>query len=76
MLEQLNFLAGIALMLYGIHTLRRGTERLFGSRLRNLLQTATRSNLRGFGAGFLLLREIPYAYPVYVVNDRRGNWRR
>ena len=29
----------------------------------------------GFGAGFLLLREIPYAYPVYVVNDRRGNWR-
>jgi hypothetical protein len=29
----------------------------------------------GFGAGFLLLREIPFAYPVYVVNDRRGNWR-
>ena len=29
----------------------------------------------GFGAGFLLLREIPFAYPVYVVNERRGNWR-
>jgi hypothetical protein len=24
------------------------------------------------GAGFLLLREVPYAYPVYVVNERRG----
>ena len=23
-----------------------------------------------FGAGFLLLREIPYAYPVYIVNNR------
>jgi hypothetical protein len=26
----------------------------------------------GMGAGFLLLREIPYAYPVYLVNERRG----
>jgi hypothetical protein len=25
----------------------------------------------GIGAGFLLLTDIPYAYPVYVVNDRR-----
>lgn len=30
----------------------------------------------GMGAGFLLLREIPFAYPVYVVNERRENWRR
>ena len=30
----------------------------------------------GMGAGFLLLREIPFAYPVYVVNDRRGRWRK
>ncbi len=39
----------------------------------------------GMGAGFLLLREIPYAYPVYVVNwqhqsghrspRRRTQWR-
>jgi len=30
----------------------------------------------GFGAGFILLREIPYAYPVYVVNETRRKWRR
>jgi len=28
------------------------------------------------GAGFLLLGEIPHAYPVYVVNNRRGTSRR
>ncbi len=28
------------------------------------------------GAGFLLLREIPYAYPVYVVNWREPRRRR
>ncbi len=68
MLEQLNFLAGIALMLYGIHTLRRGTERLFGSRLRNLLQTATRSNLRGLGAGFLLSILTPSSTAVSLLS--------
>ncbi len=30
----------------------------------------------GMGAGFLLLREIPYAYPVYVVNWRGPRGRR
>jgi phosphate:Na+ symporter len=49
-----NFLAGIALMLYGIQILRRGSERVFGARLRSLLHSATRSNVRGLGAGFLL----------------------
>jgi DNA-directed RNA polymerase subunit RPC12/RpoP len=28
------------------------------------------------GAGFLLLGEIPHAYPVYVVNNQRGTSRR
>jgi len=28
------------------------------------------------GAGFLLLGEIPHAYPVYMVNNRRGASRR
>lgn len=53
-LDYFNFLAGIALMLYGVFLLRRGSEQLFGNRLRRLLQSATRSNLRGFGAGFML----------------------
>lgn len=30
----------------------------------------------GMGAGFLLLREIPYAYPVYVVNWHEPGHRR
>ena len=68
MLEQLNFLAGIALMLYGIRTLRRGTERLFGSRLRKLLQTATRSNLRGLGAGCLLSILTPSSTAVALLS--------
>ncbi len=68
MLEQLNFLAGIALMLYGIRTLRRGTERLFGSRLRKLLQTATRSNLRGLGAGFILSILTPSSTAVALLS--------
>jgi len=54
MMGYVNFLAAIALMLYGINLLRRGSERVFGPRLRQLLRSATRSNVRGLGAGFLL----------------------
>ena len=34
MLNYFNFLAGIALMLLGIRSLRRGSERFFGAKLR------------------------------------------
>ena len=54
MLNNFNFLAGIALMLLGIRCLRRGSERLFGARLRQLLQAATQNRWRAVLAGFLI----------------------
>lgn len=51
-MSYLNFLAGIALMLLGIRSLRRGSERFFGARFRRLLQAATQNPLRALLAGF------------------------
>jgi len=49
----------------------------FGSYLPEWLQTlAVLAIFLAVGAGFLLLGEIPHAYPVYVVNNRRGTTRR
>jgi phosphate:Na+ symporter len=53
-LSYFNFLAGIALMLFGIRTLRHGTERLVGAKLRQLLQKATKGRMRTFLAGLLI----------------------
>ena len=41
-------------MLLGIRCLRRGSERLFGARLRQLLQAATQSRWRALLAGFCI----------------------
>ncbi|MBI4735689.1 MAG: Na/Pi cotransporter family protein, partial [candidate division NC10 bacterium] len=38
----------------GIYTLRKGSDQLFGLRLRTLIQRATRSNLRSLFTGFLM----------------------
>src|SRR5205085_3876500 len=42
----------IALMLLGIRSLRKGSERFFGARFRRLLQAATQKPLRALAAGF------------------------
>ena len=51
MLNNFNFLAGIALLLLGIRCMRRGSERFFGARLRRVLQAATQSRWRALLAG-------------------------
>ena len=51
MLNNFNFLAGIALLLLGIRCMRRGSERFFGARLRQVLQAATQSRWRALLAG-------------------------
>jgi phosphate:Na+ symporter len=63
-----NFLAGIALMLYGIRTLRRGGDRVFGARLRQLLRTATQGRARALGAGFLLSIFTPSSTAVALLS--------
>ena len=54
MLSYFNFLAGIALMLFGIRSLRKGTDRVFGAKFRKLVQTATQGRVRAVLAGFLI----------------------
>ena len=54
MLSYFNFLAGIALMLLGIRSLRTGSDRVFGAKFRQLLHTATTGSGRAMGAGFLV----------------------
>jgi phosphate:Na+ symporter len=63
-----NFLAGIALMLYGIRTLRNGTERLFGARLRKLLQKATAGKFRALVAGLLVSILTPSSTAVALLS--------
>lgn len=73
MMGYINFLAAIALMLYGIHLLRRGSERVFGTRLRQLLHSATRSNVLGLGAGFLLSIFAPSSTAVALLTVEAVN---
>ena len=54
MLSYFNFLAGIALMLFGIRSLRTGSDRVFGAKFRQLLRTATKGSTRAMTAGFLV----------------------
>jgi phosphate:Na+ symporter len=67
-LSYFNFLAGIALMLFGIRTLRHGTERLLGSKLRQLLQTATKSRTRAFLVGLLIAILTPSSTAVALLS--------
>ena len=68
MLNYFNFLAGIALMLLGIRSLRRGSERFFGARLRRLLQSATQNPLRSLVAGFLISILTPSSTAVALIS--------
>ena len=54
MLSYFNFLAGIALMLFGIRSLRKGTDRVFGARFQKLVQASTKGSVRAMLAGFLI----------------------
>ncbi len=54
MLGYFNFFAGIALMLFGIRSLRKGSDRVFGAKFRKLVHTATQGRLRAMGAGLLI----------------------
>ena len=54
LLNNFNFLAGIALLLLGIRCLRRGSERFLGARLRQLLQAATQNRWRALLAGIAI----------------------
>ncbi len=54
MLSYFNFLAGIALMLLGIRSLRTGSDRVFGAKFRQLFHSATAGSLRAMTSGFLV----------------------
>jgi len=67
LLNNFNFLAGIALMLLGIRCLRRGSERFFGTRLRQLLHTATQNRWRALLAGCLIAILTPSSTAVALL---------
>ena len=68
MLNYFNFLTGIALMLLGIRSLRGGSERLFGARLRRMLQRATKGSLRSTLAGFVISILTPSSTAVALLS--------
>ncbi len=67
MLSYFNFFAGIALMLLGIRSLRTGSDRVFGTRLRQLLRSATKGSVRATLAGFLLSIMVPSSTAVTLL---------
>ena len=68
MLNYFNFLAGIALMLLGIRSLRRGSDRFFGTRLRKIIESATKGSLRAMLAGFLVSILTPSSTAVALLS--------
>ncbi|MBK1614808.1 hypothetical protein CKO44_15165 [Rubrivivax gelatinosus] len=52
MLHLLNLLAAIALLVWGTHNVRTGMLRVFGERLRSVLQASLRQRLAAVAAGF------------------------
>ena len=68
MLNYFNFLAGIAVLLLGIHSLRRGSERFFGARLRRMLQSATKNEWRSLLAGLFVSILIPSSTAVTLLS--------
>ena len=62
-----NFLAGIALMLLGIRSLRVGSDRAFGAKLRGWLRTATQGNTRAMATGFLVSVSLPSSTGVSLL---------
>ncbi|MDD2707776.1 MAG: Na/Pi cotransporter family protein [Verrucomicrobiae bacterium] len=63
-----HFFAGVALMLYGIRMLRKGSDRLFGARLRRMIQTATRGRVRTFFTGFAVSILTPSSTAVALLS--------
>ena len=55
-------------MLLGIRSLRRGSERFFGARLRRVLQSATKSSLRSLLAGFWISILTPSSTAVALLS--------
>jgi phosphate:Na+ symporter len=49
----LNMMGAVALILFGIRALRKGLDRLFGSRLITWLQRTTESPAKAFGSGII-----------------------
>lgn len=52
LLHLLNLLAAIALLVWGTHNVRTGMLRVFGERLRSVLQASLRQRLAAVAAGF------------------------
>jgi len=67
LLSCFNFLAGIALMLFGIRSLRVGSDRAFGAKLRQWLRTATKGNTRAMVAGFFVSVLLPSSTAVSLL---------
>ncbi|MDD2709491.1 MAG: Na/Pi cotransporter family protein [Verrucomicrobiae bacterium] len=63
-----HFLAGVALMLYGIRVLRKGSDRLFGSKLRQMIQSATQGRIRAFLTGFVVSILTPSSTAVALLS--------
>ena len=53
-MDLFSLLGGLGLFLFGMRTMSEGLEKTAGSRLRPLLERATRSRLRGVATGALL----------------------
>jgi phosphate:Na+ symporter len=69
LLSGFSFLAGIALMLLGIHDLRVGSDRAFGGKLRQWLRTATKGNTRAMATGFLVSVLLPSSTGVSLLAE-------
>lgn len=68
LIDYFNFFGGIALLLLGVHSLRRGSERVFGVRLRRLLQSATKNSGRSLLVGLVASIVMPSSTAVVLLS--------
>ena len=73
LINYLNFFGGIALLLLGVHSMRRGSERFFGARLRRLLQSATRNMALSLFAGLIVSIVMPSSTAVVLLTMEAVN---
>jgi phosphate:Na+ symporter len=59
---------GVALILFGVRSLRKSLDRLFGANLAAWLQSATRTRWRAFGGGCAIARLAPASTTVALLS--------
>jgi phosphate:Na+ symporter len=70
----LDLLGGVSLLVWGLHMVRSGVVRAFGSDLRRLLGTALRNRVRAFLAGLAVTAVLQSSTATALMTTSFAAW--